>query len=783
MDRLRILINEDMPSDAELLEHEIRKGAFDFITIRVENREGFLEALEQFKPDIILSDYHLPCFDGMQALTLARDHFPLIPFIIVTGAMNEEIAVECMKAGADDYVLKEHLKRLVPAISVALANSHDRKQQLLAEERLLSSEKKFRTIFENANDAIALLEDSLFIDCNPMTERMFGCSREALLGHSPDEFSPEFQNHGNISSRDLATEKIRNARDGTAQYFEWRHLNSDGIPIDVEVSLSPVQFDGRPLIMAVMRDITQKKQAERDLRESEARFKTLSQEFNLLLDAIPDTIMLQSRDLEIIWANRAAIANFGGRDALTGDRYCYRLVHDTSKPHENCPVLESFRTGVPAKSIMQIRGDMIWEVRAIPVRDDQGAIASVIEIGRDVTEFKKLEQQLIHAQKMEAVAQLSGGIAHDFNNIVTALIGYANLLLMQIPEDSPSRHFAEQILMTSERAAELTRKILTFGRKKVFNLEPVDISDLIAGLKSFLERIIGEEIEIQINLSTDILTVPADCSQMEQVLMNLATNARDAMPDGGLLSISTSRCELDHVFIDTHGFGEEGVYACIAVSDTGTGMDAATVKRIYDPFFTTKEPGKGTGLGLAIVYGIIKEHKGFITVHSIPGAGTTFRIYLPLIRRQAQKSDIKLIQPDLGGTETILIAEDDEGVRKSAVNFLTGFGYRMLEAADGAEALALFSTFKDEVDLLILDVVMPDKGGREVAETARQIRPDVRVLFNSGYPLDLLQYKGILGKDVHFFTKPVDPRELLTKVREVLDERKERVIASGSLPE
>jgi PAS domain S-box-containing protein len=771
-----------MPSDAELLEYEIRKSGLDFIATRVETREGFLAALEEFKPDIIISDFNLPCFDGMQALALARENSPLIPFIIATGAMNEEIAVECMKAGADDYVLKEHLKRLVPAISVALANSNDRKQKLLTEERLLSSERKFRTIFENANDAILLLDDILIVDCNPMAERVFGCPREAIVGRPPYDFAPDFQKDG-TSSRDLATQRIRKTLEGFSQYFEWRHLNSDGTPFDVDIGLSLVHIDDKPLVVAVLRDITEKNRAEMELRESEKKFQILSQEFNALLDAIPDTILFQSRDLEIIWANKAALVNFGGRDMESEDRHCYRLVHETSIPYENCPVLKCIRTGAPAKNIMPVRGDIIWEVRAIPVRDDNDELVGVIEIGRDITEIKKLEQQLIHAQKMEAVAQLSGGIAHDFNNIVTALIGYANLLLMQLPEENPSRHFAEQVLVTSERAAELTRKILAFGRKKVFNLEPVDISELIAGMKNFLERIIGEEIEVQTDLSAETLTVPADCSQIEQVLMNLATNARDAMPDGGLFSISTSRCALDQYFIDTYGFGEEGVYACIAVSDTGTGMNAETVKKIYEPFYTTKEPGKGTGLGLSIVYGIIKEHKGFITVHSVPGAGTTFRIFLPLIQRQVQKSDIHEIPPNSGGSETILIAEDDDMVRKCAASFLAGFGYRILEAADGAEALALFSTFKDEIELLILDVVMPDKGGREVAEAARQLRPDIRVLFNSGYPLDLLQYKGILEKDVHFFVKPVDPRELLTKVREVLDEGKEQVRASGRVPE
>jgi len=773
VDTLRILINEDQPADAELLEYEIRKGGFEFTATRVETQEEFLAALECFRPDIIISDYHLPSFDGMQALTLAREHSPLIPVIIATGAMNEEVAVECMKAGADDYVLKEHLKRLVPAISIALANTNERKQKLLAEERLLSSERKFRTIFENANDAILLLEDTLIVDCNPMAERIFGCPREAMMGRPPYDFSPAFQKDG-TSSRDLATEKIGKTLEGSSQYFEWRHLNSDGTPFDVDIGLSPVTIDGKPLVMAILRDITEKKRSELELRESEKKYKILSQEFNTLLDAIPDTILLQSREMEIIWANRAAIANFGDRAGENGDRHCYRLVHGTTEPYENCPVLQCLRTGVPAKSILPIRNDMIWEVRAIPVRDETGDMVSVIEIGRDITELKKLEQQLIHAQKMEAVAQLSGGIAHDFNNIVTALIGYGNLLLMQLPEDSPSRHFAEQILVTSERAAELTRKILAFGRKKVFNLEPLDISLLIGGLKSFLERIIGEEIEIQTDLSMENLIVAADGSQIEQVLMNLSTNARDAMPQGGVLSISTSRSELDTHFIDTHGYGEEGAYACIAVTDTGTGMDGATVKKIYEPFYTTKEPGKGTGLGLSIVYGIIKEHRGFISVDSVPGAGTAFRIYLPLIREEHQSPEIYEIPPHSGGTETILIAEDEDVVRKSTASFLAGFGYRVLEAVNGAEALEIFSASKGEVDLLILDVVMPDKGGREVAEAARLIRPDIRVLFNSGYPLDLLQYKGMLGEGVRFFTKPIDPRELLRKVREALDDEKKR---------
>lgn len=767
MEKLRILINEDMSSDAELLEYEIRKGGFNFIPFRVDSQERFLAALDEFRPDLIISDFNLPSFNGMQALALAREHSPFVPLIIVTGALNEEIAVECMKAGADDYVLKDNLRRLVPAISVVMANSKARKERVLAEEQSAASERKMRAVFEHAHDAICILHEGYFIDCNPMAEKLFNVARDKLLQRSLAEFYPVEQASGQLS-QDVAAEKFRKALTGEPQNFEWHLQRLDGTMFDVDVGLSPIEIDGRLHLMAILRDITEKKHIELELRENERKYKDLSLEFNALLDAIPDPILLQSPSLEIVWANKAAMSNFSADAENLEERHCFKLLHQISTPHEGCPVLESFATGMPAKGIVPMT-DRVWEIRAVPVKNEIGAIVNVIEIGRDITEMKKLEQQLLHAQKMEAVGQLSGGIAHDFNNVVTAIIGYGNLVLMKLPEDDPARHFVEQILVTADRAAELTQGLLAFSRKRVLNMKPVQLKDIISGFRTFLGRIIGEQIVISTDLLDDPVFVYADSSQIEQVLMNLATNARDAMPDGGTISISLETSVLDGAFIKSHGYGEPGKYACILVSDTGVGMDEETVKKIFEPFFTTKEAGKGTGLGLSIAYGIVKAHNGYILANSKLGNGTTFRIYLPVIQSVEQRPEIPHYREPQGGHETILIAEDDSPVREITAKLLTGYGYSVIEAEDGDDALKKYAEAQDGVQLLILDVLMPGKNGREVAETLRQHSPEVKVLFNSGYPLDLLVNKNILPDDVNFFIKPIAPRELLRKVREVLE--------------
>jgi PAS domain S-box-containing protein len=387
----------------------------------------------------------------------------------------------------------------------------------------------------------------------------------------------------------------------------------------------------------------------------------------------------------------------------------------------------------------------------------------------DVTDRKKLEDQVRQSQKIEAVGQLAGGVAHDFNNILTAIIGYGNIIKMKLPERDPLHSYVEQILMSAERAAHLTKGLLAFSRKQVIQPYPVKIDDIITGVGSLLTRLIGEDIELNMELGCGETAILADPGQIDQVLMNLATNARDAMPDGGALTITTDCVELDRGFINTHGFGAAGSYALISATDTGVGMDQKTQDRIFEPFFTTKEVGKGTGLGLAVVYGIIKQHDGYITVYSDPGKGTTYKIYLPIVKATIEQTRISKMTDARGGSETILVAEDDEAVRVITVKLLTEAGYRVVEASNGEEAVRKYKEQKEAIQLLVLDVIMPRKNGKEAYDEICGIRPDIKTIFMSGYAGDVFEKKHIIGERFNIIMKPVSPLSLLLKVREVLD--------------
>jgi CheY-like chemotaxis protein len=366
------------------------------------------------------------------------------------------------------------------------------------------------------------------------------------------------------------------------------------------------------------------------------------------------------------------------------------------------------------------------------------------------------------------VGQLSGGIAHDFNNILTAIIGYGNLLLMKMSkEDELGRSYVEQILSSSERAAHLTHSLLAFSRKQIIDLRPINLNDIIKRVEKLLVRVIGEDIEFKIRLAPD-LPILADSVHIEQVFMNLATNARDAMPDGGTLLIKASPVELREDFVRTHTFIKPGRYASISVTDTGIGMDETTKSRIFEPFFTTKEVGKGTGLGLSMVYGIIKQHKGYIMVSSEVRKGTTFTIYLPLITTPVEKQKPKEHTVIARGTETILIAEDDTAVRELTRNILEDFGYKVIEAVDGEEAVRKFIENKNVVKLLLFDIIMPKKNGKDAYVEIKKIRPDIKAIFVSGYTADIIHQKGILETGLDFIVKPIAPGDFLKKVRETL---------------
>lgn len=409
--------------------------------------------------------------------------------------------------------------------------------------------------------------------------------------------------------------------------------------------------------------------------------------------------------------------------------------------------------------------------------DSTDLAKGVIFTALDITERKraeaereKLQAQLIQSQKMEVVGQLAGGVAHDFNNILTAIIGFGHLLMMKSAEDDPRRHYAEEIISSCEKAASITRRLLAFCRQDISEKNRLDLNTLIATSKKMLSRLLGEDLEFRFKPCAEELPVVADPVQIEQVLMNLATNARDAMPGGGTFSVSTALLRMDEAFVAMHGFGSPGDYAVITVADTGTGMHPDTRQRIFEPFFTTKEVGRGTGLGLSVVYGILQRHDGYVKVYSDMGTGTTFQVYLPLARCWEKSLESAPYKNSAGGLETILVAEDNRELLDVIQLTLNAWGYTVIATQNGEEAIAKFCEAPKNIDLLLLDIIMPKKSGIDVLDATRNLRPDIKVLFMSGYPADFIKDRGLMKSQYAYVSKPVSPNALLRSIREVLDQ-------------
>lgn len=415
-------------------------------------------------------------------------------------------------------------------------------------------------------------------------------------------------------------------------------------------------------------------------------------------------------------------------------------------------------------------GGRQMEITASPIRSNGSSIGTVI-VFRDVTDRKRLEEEARQSQKIEAVGRLAGGIAHDFNNLLTVILGYTQLLLRRLAPADEMRPDVEVIDHAADRAAALTRQLLAFSRKQILAPAVLDLNGIVSGLTKMIRRIIGEDVDLVTVLAPDLGAVKADPGQVEQIIMNLVVNARDAMPQGGRLTIETANASLDGSFVHAHAGAAAGSYVMLAISDTGAGMDAETRSRIFEPFFTTKEVGKGTGLGLSMVYGVVKQSEGYIDVESAPGRGATFRIYLPRVEETAESAPAAgLPAAARAGGETILLAEDDPTVREFSARVLRGLGYTVLDAADGKEAVLILSRYAGKIHLLLTDVVMPGMSGGDLAARAASIRPGTKVLFMSGYTDDTVVRHGVLESEIAFLTKPFAPEELARKVREVLEE-------------
>jgi PAS domain S-box-containing protein len=541
--------------------------------------------------------------------------------------------------------------------------------------------------------------------------------------------------------------------------------------IHVEVTASPLKTSSGEIIsgIEVVRDVTERKTLEERLRiqrNQAQQYLDVAGVILLVLDKYQNITLINKKGYEILGYQEGELIGKNWFDLCIPDK----MRKDVKDVFDRFMAGELELTEYYENSVTTKNGDeriIAWHYSIL--RDEQNNITGVLSSGEDITEKKKLEAQLLHAQKMEAVGQLAGGVAHDFNNILTAIVGYGNITQKQLDKDNPLRANLDKILSAAEKATHLTQSLLAFSRKKIIETKLVGLNNIVKGIEQILLRIIGEDIELRTQLTAGHLAIYAERGQLEQVLMNLATNARDAMPDGGRLLIETKQVEIDSKFEKTHEYCKPGRYAHLIVSDTGEGIDEGTRERIFEPFFTTKEVGKGTGLGLSMTYGIVKQHNGYINVSSKLGEGTTFQIYLPLIQAEVEETISEELPTPEGGTETILFAEDDENIREFMKEALTAHGYNIIDSYDGEDAINKFIENEENIQLLISDVIMPKKNGKEVYDEIRKIRPDMKALFLSGYAEDKIQKKGVLEEGLHFVYKPISLNDLLLKVREVLD--------------
>lgn len=626
---LKVLMVKDPEGEVISLAQELARGGYVPVFETVRDAESMRTALKKQEWEVVLAENPMPHFGGLEALRIIQETELDLPFILVSSRSCEDIAVEVMRAGANDYILKDSLKRLVPAIERELREAEVRRER--------QREKVYRKLFDQSKDAIFITTpEGMALDLNRAVMD--------ILGYSAGE---------EISNIDILKDVCSDPAD--RKRFR-RALDEEGYVEDVEFTVK-------------------KKNGE----------------------------------------------------------------------------------------------EIVVVMNATAIRDHHGNITAYQGIVRDITEKKRLEEQMLQSQKMESVGRLAGGIAHDFNNILTGIIGFADLALQDLASHHPLRFHLEQVRMQGERAAVLTRQLLAFSSRQVLERKYLDANEIILEMEKFLRRVIGENIELKVKPSARDSTVFVDPGQIEQVLMNLCVNARDAMPSGGCLQIETSNVAMDETHLRYNRWARPGQYVEVAVSDTGMGMSPEVMEHIFEPFFTTKEKGKGTGLGLATVYGIVRQHDGLIHAVSQPGKGTTFEVFFPAVQAAAEKVvEVKLPAAPTG-QETILVAEDEETVRELVGRILRGYGYTVLTAGDGQEAIRVFEASRQPIHLALLDVIMPRMGGREAYQALRLKDPGLKFLFFSGYTGDQSYQDFFQQSGAEYLRKPFTPLELGCRVREVLD--------------
>ena len=675
---------------------------------------------------------------------------PLVADGTTTGVLVVQTYTEGVRYSETD-------RDILQFVSAQIAMAVQRKR---AEEALRESEQRLQSLFAGMDDALFVHDgEGRILDCNEAACRRLGYSREELLAmHTSDIDAPEFAAG--------FEDRLAGQLDQDRFVCEGVHLTKDGRRIPVDVNSCVIEYHGRKAVLAVMRDITERKRAEEAMRLSETSLRGF-------VDNAVVGISRSTADGTVATANRtlARLLGYESADELIGlkigtafyrrpeDREATVALMQRADRFENLEAEWQRKDGAPITVRLSGRA----------VRDAGGALEGYEVIIEDITERRTLEAQLRQAQKMEAVGQLAGGVAHDFNNLLTTILASSELLASGLPAGAPHREDVEMIHQAASRASELTRDLLAFSRQQPLELQAVPLGGLVADFARLARRIVPEDVEVTVRVEAPGAVVRADPGAIEQILMNLVTNSRDAMPGGGALRLVVGHGVLDEEYHRIHGWGTPGEYVMLSVADTGAGMDAKTQQHIFEPFFTTKPVDQGTGLGMAMVYGLVKQHQGFINVFSEPGLGTTVRIYFPAIAETASPKRMVTTAEIREGKETILLVEDDATLRRTAKRVLEKFGYTVVTATDGLDALNIIQARSAPADLIISDVVMPHASGPQLLSALREAGAAPRILFTSGYAARDVQERVMLESGVPFLPKPWTIAELLRKVRDVLD--------------
>ncbi len=758
---LKVLLVESFDDDALAVERAVQRGGLEVaLWARVDSLAGLREALEREHWDAIVSAYCIEGYDVLQAMHLARKQQAEIPFIVISRLAGEEEGARVVRAGASDFIAKGHWDRLLIAIRREVENASVRRARTQAEKAL----ELAQFALEGASDAAYWVRpDGRFLYVNEAACRMLGYSRAEFLKKSVPDIACGM-------TRDRWASHWLELKSSGSMTIQIEHLTRDGRSIPVEIRTNFLRSGDMEFSFAFAHDISERLLSDKALRETVARLTESEERFRLMAEGIGDGLCIRE-----------------------GDRPVYmngRLQEIFGRSLEELQSVGELELAAPEER--ERVGRFLEELKAAPSRamsldfwivagDGSRKYVSrrwSAEIGgrrycctTDLSEHRRLEQQYLQSQKMEAVGRLAGGVAHDFNNVLTVIQGCAELATAGLAADDPLRTDLEEILGASQHAAGLTRQLLAFSRKSIISPQVLDLNSVVQEVERMLKRVIGEDIELRLTMKDGVWPVKADMGHLQQVLTNLAVNARDAMPGGGALSIATGNATLDEAYAEAHPEVVPGDYVMLSVSDTGEGMPPEVQSRIFEPFFTTKKEGRGTGLGLATVYGIVKQAGGFIYVYSELGQGTTFKVYLPRAtgRVAAPVERAVGVTGALDGRGlVVLLVEDEDLLRSVACRALDRCGFKVIEAANGGEALLVVRQRAQPLDLVVTDVVMPRMNGHTLVQELRTLQPGLKALFMSGYTEDAIVDHGVLVEGVSFLHKPFTPAQLLEKVRSTL---------------